>query len=178
SCVDAANPAIFVRAADLGVDPAILPNDFNKLPEKLARLEKIRRRGAVLMGMVREHETPPRVIPKIAIVSPRGDQKVLSGKTMPGSQLDVVVRFISDTQPHRAIPLTGALCTAAAAKVPGSIVQQCLPEHPVKDDMITIGHSSGQIQVNAKVDANGNIESATVFRTARRIMEGKVFWNE
>ncbi|KAF2100072.1 DUF453 domain protein [Rhizodiscina lignyota] len=178
SCVDAANPAIFVRAEDLGVDPTILPNDFLKLPDKLALLDDIRHHGAVKMGVAKDIESCPRTIPKVAIVAPRGDQKVLSGKTVPGSELDLVVRFISDTQPHRAIPLTGALCTAAAAKTEGTVVQQCLKAPLVDDDMITIGHSSGRIQVNAQVDEKGDIESATVFRTARRIMEGKVFWNE
>ena len=128
------------------------------------------------MGIVKEGEIVPLMIPKIAIVSGRKDQKLLSGKTMPASELDLVVRFISNTQPHRAIPLTGALCTASAAKVEGSVVQQCL-KGLVDDDMITIGHPSGRIQVNAEVDGKGDIESATVFRTARRIMEGRVFWN-
>lgn len=178
SCVDAANPAIFIRAEDLGVDPTILPNDFNQLPEKLALLEEIRRQGAIKMGMMKDGDTPPRVVPKIAIVARRSDQKVLSRKTIDGAELDIVVRFISDAQPHRAIPLTGALCTAAAAKIAGSVVHSCLPSKLVDEDMITIGHPSGKIEVNARVDKSGGIESATVFRTARRIMEGKVFWNE
>ncbi|KAK3062110.1 hypothetical protein LTS18_004805, partial [Coniosporium uncinatum] len=178
SCIDAAGPMIFVRASDLAIDPAILPNDFNKQPEKLKQLEKIRHQGAVAMGMCKPGDVPPRVTPKIAIVSPSVTQVSLSGKKMEAEMLDLVVRFISDTQPHRAIPLTGALCTAVAAKVEGSVVQQCLERELVTEGMVTIGHPSGKIEVNAQMDGKGDVECATVFRTARRIMEGEVFWND
>lgn len=103
----------------------------------------------------------------------------MSGKTQDASDVDVVVRFISDGQPHRAIPLTGALCTAAAAKLRGSIVHARLAEQPVSDGMVTIAHPSGRIQVDADMDGETRqLASAAVFRTARRIMDGVVYWNE
>ncbi|KAF2200521.1 DUF453-domain-containing protein [Delitschia confertaspora ATCC 74209] len=183
SCVDAANPCIFVRAQDVGIDGTILPNDFLKLAEKLDQLEKIRKAGAVAMGMVEREDQVPRTIPKIGIVSPPTTHRVLNGETVDASSLDVVVRFISDGQPHRAVPLTAALCTAVAAKIKGTVVQSCLDQELDKlenfpEHALTIGHSSGTIQVNATMDGKGNAESATVYRTARRIFEGKVYWNE
>ncbi|OCK83216.1 DUF453 domain protein [Lepidopterella palustris CBS 459.81] len=178
SCVDAANPCVFVRAEDVGVDGTILPNDFNKLPEILAKLEEIRETAAVAMGMAKTRSEVPRTIPKIAIVSPPSTHKVLSGDMVDASSVDLVVRFISDTQPHRAIPLTGALCAAVAAKIKGSVVEQCLASSRANAGMITIGHSSGRIQVNATMDSTGEAECATVFRTAKRIFDGKVYWNE
>ena len=121
------------------------------------------------MGLCKPGDTPPRVIPKIGIVSPPVEQHALSQDVNSADSLDLVVRFISDGQPHRAIPLTAALCTAAAAKIPGSIVQQCVREIPVNDGVITIGHPSGRIQVNATMDDKGDVECCTVIRTARRI---------
>ena len=41
---------------------------------------------------------------------------------------------------------------------------------------ITLGHPSGTLLVAAKFEAEGSVSEATVFRTARRIMEGQVFW--
>lgn len=178
SCIDAANPCVFVRAADLEINGTVLPNDFNKLPDILRQLEDIRYNGAVAMGICKGGEPAPRTIPKVAIVSPSTNQTLLSGKQLEASQHDLVVRFISDTQPHRAIPLTGALCTAAAAKIKGSVVQECLGTEPVDQGIVTIGHPSGRIAVTAVLDSEGDVESATVFRTARRIMEGQVFWND
>ncbi|KAF2433979.1 DUF453-domain-containing protein [Tothia fuscella] len=175
SCVDSANPCIFVRASDLDIDPTILPAQFLQDTEKLLKLEKLRTAGTILMGLCKPGETPPRVIPKIAIVSPPVDQTVLSGEVNPGDSLDVVIRFISDGQPHRAIPLTGALCAATAAKIPGSVVNRCTRQTPVKADVITIGHPSGRIEVNATMNEDGEVECASVVRTARRIMDGFVY---
>ncbi|EOD45074.1 putative duf453 domain protein [Neofusicoccum parvum UCRNP2] len=178
SCVDAAGPGVFVSAKDIGVEGTILPNDFNKLPEKLQLLEDIRRQAAVAMGMAKAGSGVPRVTPKIAIVSAPASHKILSGQAQEASAVDVVIRFLSDEQPHRAIPLTGALCVAAAAKVKGSVVQRHVAQKLVDPEMITIGHSSGRIQVTAAMNDRGEVETATVFRTARRIMDGQIYWNE
>jgi hypothetical protein len=178
SCVKSANPCIFVRARDLEVDPTILPNQLNENTKLRETLDEIRAQGSVLMGISKKGEPVPRVVPKIAFVSPALDQVTLSGAVTPKSELDLVVRFISDAQPHRAIPLTGALCTASAGKIPGSVVQQCLPVNLAQEPHITIGHPSGKIQVNAKMNRNGQVESASVVRTTRRIFEGQVFWSE
>src|SRR5215469_14384725 len=97
--------------------------------------------------------------------------------TVEADQLDLVVRFISDAQPHQAIPITAALCSAAAPKIKDSIVHQCLRDLMVDGDMITIGHPSGRMQVNAKMDDGGRLESCSLVRTARRIMDGRVYWS-
>ncbi|EKG18133.1 PrpF protein [Macrophomina phaseolina MS6] len=178
SCVDAAGPGVFVSADDIGVDGTILPNDFNKFPEKLKLLEDIRRQAAVAMGMAKSVPEVPRVTPKIALVSPSATHKILSGQTQHASAVDIVIRFLSDEQPHRAIPLTGALCVAAAAKVNGSVVQRHVAQKLVDPGMVTIGHSSGRIQVTAAMNDRGEVETASVFRTARRIMDGQVYWNK
>ncbi|KAF2689435.1 DUF453-domain-containing protein [Lentithecium fluviatile CBS 122367] len=178
TCVDGANPAVFIRADDIGVDGTILPNDFNKLPDKLDLLEKIRKSAAVAMGIAKTEDEAPRTIPKIGIVSMSQTHTVLSGATLKTSQMDLVVRFISDTQPHRAVPLTAALTTAVAARIPGTIVEQLLAPDPVMEDAITIGHASGRLQVNAAMDPKNPLNplSATVYRTAKRLFEGNMYW--
>jgi 2-methylaconitate cis-trans-isomerase PrpF len=178
TCVDGANPCIFVRADDVGIDGTILPADFNKLPDKLALLESIRKAAAVAMGIAATEEQVPRTIPKIGIVSMSSTHQVLSGTTLKNSQVDIVVRFISDTQPHRAIPLTAALTVAVAARIPGTIVEQLLAPDPFDDEALTIGHASGRIQVNATMDQSKPLIpiTASVYRTARRIFEGDIYW--
>jgi 2-methylaconitate cis-trans-isomerase PrpF len=178
SCVDGANPCIFIRASDVGVDGTILPNDFSKLPDKLDLLESIRKAAAVAMGIAPTEEAVPRTIPKIGLVTMSEEHTVLSGQMLQTSQTDLVVRFLSDTQPHRAIPLTAALTTAVAARIPGTLVEQLLSPEPVVDGAITIGHASGRLQVDAIMDKNDGVTpiNATVYRTAKRLFEGTTFW--
>ncbi|KAI4626836.1 hypothetical protein J4E83_003989 [Alternaria metachromatica] len=178
SCIDGANPAVFVRADDVGVDGTILPDDFNNLQEKLALLESIRKAAAVVMGIASTEDEVPRTVPKIGIVSQSSAHPVLSGNTLKASQMDIVVRFLSDTQPHRAIPLTAALTTAVAARIPGTVVEQMLAPEPLMEGAITIGHASGRLQVNATMDPRNKLipASGTVYRTAKRLLEGNVFW--
>ncbi|KAF2257964.1 DUF453-domain-containing protein [Lojkania enalia] len=178
TCVDGPNPAIFMHADDLDIDGTILPNDFNKLPAKLELLEKLRKAGAVAMHIAKSEDEVPRTIPKIGIIAQSSTHEILSGERVNMSELDLVVRFISDTQPHRAIPLTAALTTAIAARIPGTIVQELLAPTPAMKDAITIGHASGRIQVNATMNEKDTTIpiSATVYRTARRIFEGEMFW--
>lgn len=178
TCVDGANPCIFIRAGDVGVDGTVLPNEFNKLPDKLALLERVRKAAAVAMGIAPTEDAVPRTIPKIGLISMSSEHSTLSGQTLATSQTDLVVRFLSDTQPHRAIPLTAALTTAVAARIPGTLVEQILAPEPVMDGAITIGHASGRLQVDATMDDTDKTLPvvATVYRTAKRLFEGSSFW--
>ena len=84
-CIDAANPCIFMRSEDVGIDGTILPNDFNKLSQKLRWLEEIREVGKIAMGMAKSKSEVPRTIPRISIVSPPYTPKSLSGSVIEGS---------------------------------------------------------------------------------------------
>lgn len=180
TCIDGANPFVFVRADHVDIDGTILPNDFNALPGKLTLLEKIRKAAAVAMGLAKTEDSVARTVPKIGIVSMPTTHAVLSGKTVKSAQVDIVIRFISDTQPHRAIPLTAALTSAVAAKIQGTIVEQIIGPEPVTEGLLTIGHASGTVEVKATMDPlkPQRPRSATVFRTAKRIFEGDVFYTE
>jgi 2-methylaconitate cis-trans-isomerase PrpF len=75
-------------------------------------------------------------------------------------------------QPHRAVPITVALATAAAANLKGSTVHANVSSERVDPDGIT----SGKITVGAKLDDRGSLTHSTVFRTARRRMAGFLNW--
>ena len=63
-------------------------------------------------------------MPQIGFVSAPQDAVTLSGDALPASAADLTVRIVSNGQPHRALPLTGSLCTAVAAGIEGSIPHQ------------------------------------------------------
>jgi len=178
SLIDASNPSVFVSAESLGLTGTELPDVLERDRSLMSRLEHIRCAGAVAMGIAADLSAAARAVaqPKVAMVSAAQTSATLSGATLPASEHDIAIRMISVGQPHRAVPLTGALCLAAACHVPGSIpnhvVQAAKPSLP---ETLRIGHPSGTILVSAKVEA-GDIEFASVYRTARRLFEGSVLY--
>ena len=128
------------------------------------------------MGLSKDDASTPGSIPKIAMVSKSKPHKILSGETIERNTIDLVVRALSVGQPHRALPITVALAIAAAANIKGSTVHANVSDSRADPDGITLGHSSGKIVVGATFDAEATLTQATVFRTARRLMDGNVYW--
>jgi 2-methylaconitate cis-trans-isomerase PrpF len=171
SCVDAANPCVFVAADALGRLGNELPGDLENDPAWLKVMEAIRRAGSVAMGLAPDLDAAGRLasIPKVAMLAAPQDAPTLSGK-LAAADHDLAVRMISVGQPHRAVPITGAVCLAVAARVPGTIANRLCtaPAGPIR-----IGHASGTTVVDAEVAA-GTAEYGAVYRTARRLFEGQV----
>jgi 2-methylaconitate cis-trans-isomerase PrpF len=89
-------------------------------------------------------------------------------------QTDVVARCISMGNAHRAFALTAAMCLAVAAQVDGTVVSECAGGR-VGD--LRLGHPSGVLPIAAAVGRRDHAawaERVTVYRTARRLMEGYV----
>jgi 2-methylaconitate cis-trans-isomerase PrpF len=176
TCMDAGNPCVFVRAKDVRARASILPEDFDQDENLRFRLEGIRRRAGVEMGLAKDTKDIPGSIPKICIVSKPETHSLLSGEELKEEHFDLLARAVSVGQPHRAVPITVALCLAVAAQTDGSVVHDCLSESQTDKKGITIGHPSGTIVVGSKFNENGHVLQATLFRTARRLFEGTVFW--
>jgi 2-methylaconitate cis-trans-isomerase PrpF len=86
---------------------------------------------------------------------------------------------ISNGQPHRATPLTGALCLAVATRLAGSIPAEMARGLRPENSAIRIGHPSGTIVVDAHVTESTDgprAAYAAVYRTARRLFEGRVLY--
>ena len=180
SMVDAANPCVFVAAASMGGSGTELPGDLEQDLDLLARLETIRRHAAVKMGLAATIKAAADLlgVPKVAMVAAPIDAPTLSSRVLAADEIDILVRMISIGQPHRAVPLTGALCLAAACRVPGSVAWRMLKES-ARRGPLRIGHPSGVTLVDADVetgDASVRVRQATVYRTARRLFQGEVLY--
>jgi 2-methylaconitate cis-trans-isomerase PrpF len=93
----------------------------------------------------------------------------------------VIIRTISSEDPHRAIPITAAICVAAAANMSGSVFSSVFPGgKPPAGQAIRIAHPSGTIAVDADldIDEDGSMiaRSGTIYRTARKLFDGKVYY--
>ena len=178
SLVDAANPCVFVPAEALGASGTEMPDALSADRDLLDKLEAIRRAASVRMGIAATPEQAGRVasVPMVALISGPRAAKTLSGESMAAADMDVTVRMLSMGQPHRAVPLTGPLCLAVAARIEGSVVNRAARPTAAPGDDIRIAQPSGLTVVAAEVRDEGGwvADSAVVYRTARRLMEGAV----
>lgn len=177
SMVDASNPALFVRAKDVGLTGMELPNDIT--PDSQIKLERIRSKAAEILGFVkdaREATVKSSHFPYIVIVNKPQDYKTTEGKIVKKSDYSVLARLFSLQKMHHAYAVTGAICTGAAAKIPNTIVSELSDVH---GDKIIIGHPKGALDVSVKALPFGDsvkIKSVTVGRTARRLMAGMAYY--
>ena len=177
SIVDAANPLVFARAKDLGLTGKELPDDLNADSEKLELLEKVRGLAAVKLGLIDDYTLSPwdtPGIPKMTFVAEADDYVTPDGKEIKKEQIDLLSHMMSMQKTHPSYAMTGAMCTAAAAVVPGSIVQQVLPRD-VDTQFIRIGHPAGVLECGVDYRENGpipEIDDTFGFRTANLLMEG------
>lgn len=175
SLVDVTNPCVFVSANDVGIDGTELPNEMSSDPELLDTLELIRGTVCKQLGLVddaadAEMECP--TIPFIAVVSEPQSYDCSVDETVAAADTDVTARIVTTQKPHHAYAMTGAMCLAAATQVPGTV-----PNAVVRDetDSVTIGHPKGKITVGVSTDGR-TVESVTVGRTAREIMQGTLLY--
>jgi 2-methylaconitate cis-trans-isomerase PrpF len=181
SIVDAGNPVVFVHAASLNMKGTESPNEIESNKPLMETIEKIRGRAAVMCGMVEKPEDAKTISPYVPfffIVSPPADYKTINGTTVKAKNIDLVARGLFMLKAHKAIQVSGSLCTGAAARVPGTIVGDVLRETARTRSTINIGHPSGTFPVEAEaetVDGQVKIKRLRVFRTARRIMDGYVY---
>ena len=186
SVVDVTAPVVFVHANQLGLTGTEQPTDLTK--EHLSMLEKIRSTAAEKLGFVSDahdatKETPSS--PKVIMVSPSQTYSTVHGEFVKREHIHLTARAMYMQKMHKTFPVTGGLCTAAAAKLKGTVVYECC-NNPDADEII-IGHPSGSMDFLITFIDNGQyvqFEKTAVARTSRRLMEGyayvpkELFWNE
>ncbi len=168
SVVDAASVFAFIRASDLNLQLSQSDTAALNADDKLLELiEYIRSQLAVTLGRVNDPAlaaTESATVPRIMLFEPGTDETLIRARAV------MMGKF------HRALPMTGALCLAAAAHTPGTLVAESLSEPAPAE--VTIEHPKGQVAVEVETQANyarTAIRRLGVTRTARRIMDGKVY---
>ena len=188
SLVDAANPFVLVDKSSISIkDHMSLLNPTDAA--FLTVVEDIRRAGAVRFGLSADLETAgqTRGTPKIAFLSPTADDD---------TDADIQVLAFTMGKPHTSLQLTGAVCIGAAMSLHGTVAWDLagkkqadrLPKHGMSVEgheissplPMGIRHPAGVIHAETLLglDQEGQIhvDKVAVFRTARRLFEGNVFY--
>lgn len=179
SLVDAAIPTVFIRAEDLGLKGSETPQEIDGKAKLLQRIEKIRSVAAQAMGLCKNWKKATSEVPYspfFAICAPPLDYKNwTTGENIPEESVDLVVRLLFMQKMHLTYPVTGTVCTVAAAMIPGTIVNQLARQGIIARGELRIGHPAGVIAPEGKVVRQKGLfvlKRATVDRTARCLMRG------
>lgn len=176
SFVDATNPVVFVAAEQVGLDVSLSPDAIEADRSLMSLLDRIRRLAGVRMGLGKSPEEIGLANPKIAAIAPPAAFTSLDKRNFGPEAHDIAVRMLSMERVHRAVTLTGAMCLAVAARIEGTLAYR-LATSNAGSDAVRVGHPSGLVAADAQVKRRGNewhVERATVYRTARRLMQGEV----
>lgn len=157
TCIDNGMPTVLMRARDLGIVGNESREDLDANLALKEKLEKIRLQAGYLMNL---GDVTDKTVPKMTLVSPPTAGGVVSTRT-----------FI----PHRchaSIGVLGAVSVATACAIKGSVAHDIAE---IQGDTMAIEHPIGETTVVLKRDAQGDVETAAILRTARKLMDGQVF---
>lgn len=175
SMIDATAGTVYVEAARFGLTASEHPDALDAMEEVMEQLEAVRRAAAVVMGIAPNPEATPASAPRIALVGPSRAFDAIDGRPFDAESHDLSVRIMALERCHKALTLSGAMCTAAACRIEGTIPHDLAKqgEGPVR-----LGNPSGILPVDADVaqdeDGGWHVRSVTSYRTQRRLMEGHV----
>lgn len=171
SIIDVANPLVFVRAQDIGLNGSELPTDYSQ--EKLNELEEIRSIAAEMCQFSDKKSATVKspAVPKMTLIAPPMDYVDLNGSERKASEMDLMIRMMSMQKPHQALAITGAICATAGAYLQETILSEMVN---IKQEIFRLAHPAGIMET--KVDfLAGHIRAIKVVRTARIILEGYVY---
>jgi 4-oxalomesaconate tautomerase len=163
TCIDNGMPSVIIRAGDVGITGYETPDALNANEKLKAALEAIRLQAGPLMNL---GDVKDKTIPKMCIVSSPVNGGVLNTRT-----------FIPHVC-HEAIGVLGAVSTASAILLKGSVTESIAVFNEAGKNLISIEHPTGEFSIQFDIaNKNGQLQfnKSGVIRTARLLSKGEVY---
>lgn len=157
SIVDVAHPYLFLDEEQVRAAAMARAEPLVDLVERLRSVASVR------LGAVDRPEDA-------AELSPAVPRAVLVRGYRDDGALEIVA--VSMGTVIGSVPVTAALCAAAAARIPGTLLHR--PGHAGTGPLRVVGETS-EVQASAAVTTDGDVSWASVDRTARTIAEGRAW---
>ncbi len=144
-------------------------------------IERIRGEVCTKIGLANRWEDAQSITPFqpfFAIVSEACSHQCFNGRKIIEGESHRISRIVFMGHMHKAYPVTGTVATAAAARIPGSVVYDLLSNEAHREPVLKIAHPSGIIEVESRAsvqDGKISLEKIGIYRTARMIMDGYVY---
>lgn len=178
---DAANPCVWIHAADVGLVGSELPGAINGNARLLERLREVRGKAAVSYGFCqdwRNADVEAPAMPMVGMVAPAQGYATLSGGYAAATDMDLRVRLMFMNRLHESISGTSSICVAAASRVPGSVVHSVTRQ---TDGALMIGHPSGITPTRVRSRPSNeppfvHFDELGFSRTARRLADAQAYY--
>src|SRR3954464_9515423 len=102
-------------------------------------------------------------VPKMMLVAP------------PSGGGAVTVRSFIPHRAHASIGVLGAVSVATACLIPGSPAAAVAQVPDSRRKTVSVEHPTGETTCVLETDEQGDVVSAAMLRTARKLMDGEVF---
>ncbi|QKV17894.1 4-oxalomesaconate tautomerase [Oricola thermophila] len=158
--IDNGMPCVILAAEAMGITGQETPQELEANEELRARLEAIRLKAGPLMNL---GDVKEKSVPKMTMVSSARNGGCISTRT-----------FIPH-RCHKAIGVLGAVSVGTACLLKAGPAARLANIPDGNPKTLSVEHPTGEFSVVATLDGDGNVESAGVLRTARKLMDGFVF---
>ncbi|MEN9717367.1 MAG: hypothetical protein RIQ99_245 [Pseudomonadota bacterium] len=158
--IDNGMPCVVMQAADLGITGYEDRDWLDANTELKARIEAIRLAVGERMNL---GDVTEKSVPKMMLVAP------------PKAGGAVCVRSFIPHRAHATIGVLGAVSVATACLIEGSPAAAVAVVPPGNRKTLSVEHPTGEMSCVLEVDEAGDVISAALLRTARKLMDGVVF---
>ncbi len=158
--IDNGMPCVVMKASDVGATGYESREELDAADDLKARLESIRLAVGELMNL---GDVSDKTVPKVMLVAPPRHGGV------------VTVRSFIPHRAHASIGVLGAVTVATACLIEGSPAADVTEIPGGGRKSMSIEHASGETTCVIELDANSAVLSSAILRTARKLMDGKVF---
>ncbi|SIR20033.1 2-methylaconitate cis-trans isomerase PrpF family protein [Pseudacidovorax sp. RU35E] len=180
SIVDAATPCVFIAASSLGLTGSELPPDISADRALIEAIGELQSKAGERIGLYKHwQDVHLPGLPLAVLVAPPADYTDTNGQAVSAGDCDLRARLVFLGKCHDSMAGTGSMCTAAASRVPGSLVSAAVGER-AGTDTLRIGHPLGVMTVKVvarpgATPADTRFDALGLQRTARRLMAGTVY---
>jgi len=158
--IDNGMPVVVLRAHDLGVTGEESREELEANAALKARLESIRLKAGPMMNL---GDVTDKSVPKMSLVAaPKAGGAILTRTFIPH-------------RCHASIGVLGAVSVATACLLPGSPAASLAALPGGARKTLAVEHPTGEMTVVVDLDEGGQVRSAALLRTARKLFDGIVF---
>lgn len=158
--IDNGMPCVVFRANDVGATGYESREELDAATELKARIEAIRLQAGPMMNL---GDVTEKSVPKMMLVAP------------PAHGGAVTVRSFIPHRAHATIGVLGAVSVATACLIDGSPAAAVAVVPDGLRKTLSVEHPTGEMSCLLELGENGEVASAALLRTARKLMDGMIF---